>query len=138
MAAANAERHLKIKINFEEMTLKSLRESSWSMSDLIDWLLGSHCHFILCHPHNHTEGLGWGVLELYNVELQRLKYHNGFPSMAKLLCPIFTVDKMRYLEALPTGYINPTLRIPLSREMWRQDLSHSATMDSVIGYVLLL
>ena len=133
-AAANASKQLPTaSLVFEEMTLKSMRENAWSMTELVDWLLGSHCHFIICHPHQNTLGLGWNVVELYYTELQRLKYHRGFPCMDKLLCPVFTQDKIRYLEALPEGRINPTLKIPLCRDMWKTDLS--ATMDTVTEWV---
>jgi hypothetical protein len=133
LAAGKAEIQLGIHIKFEEMTLKLLRENSLSLSGFVDWLLSSHCHFILCHPHQHSEGLGWGVDALY-TELQRLKYHNGFPGNMKLCCPIFTQDKIKYLDAMPAGYINPTLKIPLSRNMWNHDIS--STMATVTWSVL--
>ena len=133
VAAGKAETELGLQIKFEEMTLKVLRESSMSLSGFVDWLLSSHCHFILCHPHMGMNGLGWGVNELY-TELRRLKYHNGFPAMNKLTCPIFTQDKFKYLEVMPVGYKNPTIKIMLSPDMWKQDIS--ATMATVTRSVL--
>ena len=42
----------------------------------------------------------------------RLHDHPGFPNGSNLLCPVFTQDKYKYLEALmPKGMCNPTLKV---------------------------
>lgn len=131
VAAGKAAKELKCAtVVFEEMTPKLLRENSMSVSDFVDWLLGSHCHFVICHAHQNNAGLvGWGVDELY-TEFQRLKYHRGWPNGIKLKCPIFVQDKDKYLRAMPANFVLPTLTIPLSRELWNGgDLS--STMDEV-------
>lgn len=126
-AASSVTNHLKVQIKFEYLGLTLCRENELPISQVVDWLLSSHFHFILCHVHQHTEGLGWSVEDIYS-ELSRLKYHNGFPNLEKLSCPIFVQDKKRYLEALPPSYTMPTLQIPLSR-----DMDMVAAMDSARG-----
>jgi hypothetical protein len=66
--------------------------SWWQPSDLVNWLLSSHVHFILTHPHQGLEGLRWNIDLLYR-EMQRLEFHPGFPSGTQLKCPIFTQNK---------------------------------------------
>ena len=99
-------------IRFEYLSIKNLRESDWTVVDFVDWLLGSHIHFILTHVHQGLESFGWGVEEIYN-ELQRLRWHPGFPEGDELSCPVFTQDKMKYIRAL-AGMTMPTFAINIS------------------------
>lgn len=83
------------------MTIKELREdASMTLKAFVDWLLDSHIHFLLCYVHQGLESFGWDVTDIIE-ELQRLKYHEGFPNGEQLSCPIFTQDKMRYLQLIP-------------------------------------
>ena len=48
-------------------------------------------------------------------ELQRLKYHRGFPHESFLRCPVFLQDKFEYLSVLQKhGFCNPTLKVERS------------------------
>lgn len=92
----------------------SIRKYNWSPKDLVDWLLGSHIHFIITHVHQGhiVKGLkdeGWDIVNLCS-QLKRLKLHNGFPNNNKLWCPIFTQDKYEYIKACP-GFCIPTIKI---------------------------
>jgi len=56
------------------------------------------------------------MVELYN-EVQRLRYHNGYPNRIHLRCPIWTQDKFDYLSAIANdGLCNPTYKIDLNIE----------------------
>ena len=100
------------QVNFELLNLKELRESCYTLSGFVDWLLESHIHFVITHPHQGTESFGWSICDFYK-ELQRLKYHVGFPHKDELCCPIFTQDKWQYLQALPSSAIMATYKIPI-------------------------
>jgi len=110
------------EVKYESMTLDNLKRSDLTLAGFVNWLLGSHVHFILGHPHQGLENRGWKVVDIYN-ELQRLYYHPGFPSKCHLQCPIFTQDKMKYIEALPSGLMMPTFKIPISEDMNMTEVS---------------
>ena len=74
-------------VKFETLDLNVLRQKHWNLSDLIDWLLGGHIHFIIAHLHQGLEGFGWPINSIYD-ELKRLKCHEGFPNLRQLECPI--------------------------------------------------
>ena len=40
-----------IEVVDECIDLKKLKESSWTLSNFVDWLLGGHVHFIVTHVH---------------------------------------------------------------------------------------
>lgn len=102
-------------IVIEYMSLDNLITSSFTLSEFVDWLLCSHVHFIISYTHEGLENFGWNITDIY-AELQRLKYHSGFPSGSQLQCPIFTQDKMKYLEALAHVSMR-TLMVPISADM---------------------
>lgn len=104
------------EICFEELNISILRTSTWTAAKVVDWLLGAHIHFITCHPHMHMDKLIPSIGMLYR-EIERLKYHPGFPSLNDLSCPIWRQDKYKYLSALPSSYTLPTYPIPISRNM---------------------
>jgi hypothetical protein len=86
---------------------------------LIDWLLGSHVHFLLTHPHqgvgNHSDLIVVGIYE----EVERLRYDCGQPSLEKLDCPIFRQDKWKYLQDVGndmTAHVR-TIKIPPVEEV---------------------
>lgn len=111
------------EVSFQSMTLDDLKTSGFTLKDFVNWLLTSHVHFILGHPHQGLEHCGWSVVDIYS-ELERLHFHPGFPSGSSLHCPMFTQNKMKYLEALPTNVTMPTFKIPISEDM---DLDMSDT-----------
>lgn len=87
------------QIAFEVITAKDLRESSFSIDDLVNWLLGGHIHFIICHVHQGVANSDWSVVELYS-KLNSLRTHEGFPNGNQLNCPVYTQDKRGYLDIL--------------------------------------
>lgn len=113
-------------LHVEIMPIKVLRESEWTPKQLVTWLLEAHIHFIICHPHDGTVTFQWPAEELYS-EMERLRFHTGFPNENWLHCPIFTQDKYRYLELLPKESIMPTLKVPISANMDR------ATVHSLVS-----
>lgn len=86
---------------YEYMDTKSLCKKGWGPDKLIDWLLESNMHFITAHVHQglRSHGLSWD-LSVFLPQLQRLKFHVGFPSGDQLHCPVFTQDKYEYLRHL--------------------------------------
>ena len=100
----------------QRMTLKNLRECDWNLSQFVDWLADCHIHFITTHVHQGMESFGWTITDIYQ-ELPRLKFHPGFPNLEKLQCPIFTQNKMIYLDALPDAATMPSYKINISNNM---------------------
>lgn len=88
-------------VHEESLTLKEARKQKITAKALVDWLLGSHIHFVISHPNQGWHTTATSVEELYD-EFSRLKYHPGFPMGVQLKCPIFTQDKWKYLELLPS------------------------------------
>ena len=106
-----------IVIEVAYLSLSDIRKlKGWSAANFVDWLLSSHLHFITTHIHQGTETFGWHIESLYG-ELQRLKYHPGFPNMASLGCPMFTQNKMLYLKNLPQCMTMPSFKILISEDM---------------------
>lgn len=89
-------------IKFERLTLKEMREDQehWTLEGFVNWLLGGHIHFLLCYVHQGLESFSWPVTDIM-AELQRLKFHEGFPNGKYLCCPVFTQDKIKYLQLIP-------------------------------------
>jgi hypothetical protein len=86
---------------------------SWTEDELVSWLLDCDMHLILCHPHQGMRPSRSTIL-LYS-QMQRLRYHIGFPNGDSLRCPIWSQNKIEYLHAIP-HITNPTLRIWLDPE----------------------
>jgi len=81
-------------------------------SFLVDWLLDSEFHVILCQGiHNQMFGI-WRPQDCVE-ELKRLEYHPGFPSGVHLRDPVFNGDKFDYLSTA-SQYCNPSFKIPLN------------------------
>lgn len=96
------------KFDFQYKFIKDVGDQQWGARDLVNWLLASHVHFIICHPHQGLEDMCWYMDDLYK-QILRLFYHPGFPTGDQLRCPIFTQDKIRYIKALqPVGWCTPT------------------------------
>ena len=82
-------------------------------SFLVDWLLDSEFHVILCQQGIHNQMFGiWRPQDCVE-ELKRLKYHPGFPSGVHLCDPVFNGDKFDYLSTA-SQYCNPSFKIPLN------------------------
>jgi len=96
------------KITFTYVSVREVKRFGWTPEEFVEWLLGSHVHFILSHVHQGLERLQWNMSELLE-QLKRLKDHNGFPNGNQLECPIFTQDKFEYIKAVPI-ITNETLR----------------------------
>jgi len=65
--------------------------------------------------HNVHQGYTHQKLDMafLQTQLQRLHYHDGFPTGNFLRCPVFTQDKYEYLSVMGS-LANPTLRIYLN------------------------
>lgn len=88
-------------IKVEVLDLKAMREQQLDIRDLITWLLGSHIHFAITHPHQGMEEASNCTIQQIYQEVDRLKFHPGFPSGVQLQCPIFLQDKWKYLQHVP-------------------------------------
>lgn len=93
--------NLGFDVHEEFLTLKEARNRRLSAKLLVDWLLGSHIHFVITHPNQGWYTTTISIDDLY-TEFSRLKYHPGFPMGAQLQCPIFTQNKWNYLKYLPS------------------------------------
>ncbi|KAJ1392888.1 hypothetical protein B484DRAFT_408365 [Ochromonadaceae sp. CCMP2298] len=68
------------EFDIEIIDVQKIKKRRWTDPKmLIDWLLASHIHFVISHPHQGLEQLYWNIDEL-QVQLLRLQYHNGFPN----------------------------------------------------------
>jgi hypothetical protein len=105
-----------IDVCLEMKALAEMRTAQMHFSDMITWLLGSHIHLIITHPHQGWESSHYQVTNIYE-ELNRLRYHTGYPSHDKLDCPIFRQDKWTYLTDLPEHMKLPTVMIPMFLDM---------------------
>jgi hypothetical protein len=112
-------------IKVEYLSVKDLRENDMDFSGVVEWLLGSHIHFIINHVHQGLEKFRWPIEVMYK-DLKRLKYHHGFPRMKQLECPIFTQDKIVYLQALPDDCVQRSFQIDICEDM---------DMDAIEAYV---
>lgn len=108
-------------VSVEYKFVEDVKADEWfHPGKMVDWLLRSHIHFIIAHPHqgfvNHDvqDYCLWNISELKR-ELQRLKLPRGFPTGDDLDCPIFTQDKYVYHRAVPDLTL-PTMRIPLVQQ----------------------
>ena len=107
-------------IVFETTSLSSMRkvkEQDLTLKTFMDWIAASHLHFIITHPHQGLEKFGWSTDDIYAQLWTALNGRDGFPSGRQLQCPIFTQDKIRYLNALPRHMTMRTLQVPLSEDM---------------------
>ena len=100
----------------ESMSLDDFKMSGMTFTNLVDWLLESHIHFIICHIHQGMENTLWSIEDIY-TEIQRLRPHPGFPNGDQVTCPIFKQDKFEYLNLLPSYMTMPTHKIDLAADM---------------------
>lgn len=91
------------------LTCGDVNTFKFTEQDIIDWLLQGDIHFILSHIHQGIVKIN--MTKLYR-EITKLHDHPGFPNGNSLLCPVFTQDKYKYLQALMSkGMCNPTLKV---------------------------
>ena len=118
--AALSESHILQPYVVEYLTVDILKNGSykWTSEDLVTWLLTSHIHFIITHVNQGQQSwqswMRWDFEQL-RIQLQRLKYHNGFPNGENVDCPIFLQNKYEYIKALP-DLTNNTLKIEINEE----------------------
>lgn len=105
-----------------------------NMEDLVNWLLNSDVHFILGNIHQGYAKHNCSIdLRDVQCQLQRLEFHNGFPSGDLLSCPVFTQDKAKYLKLLGFGEMcNPTMFIDLVDDGVFEDSVIAAVQRSII------
>jgi len=103
----------KLQISVFYISAKDIAKSRMSPTQLIDRLLDSDVHFILSHIHQSllNRNIGWRIDDLLG-NLERLKYHKGFPYGEQLSCPVFTQDKYQYISKI-AGYSIPTMKLPI-------------------------
>jgi len=123
--------------NFKEgwslqcISVNIINELHWSPSDFVDWLLDSHIHIIASHVHQGvSKVLNWDMEDL-EIQLQRLKFHLGFPNLLKLKCPVFLQDKYRYLNNLPNSKVNNTLQLYLTDDVTYYNVNNENVMSRI-------
>jgi hypothetical protein len=106
-----------VEVKSESLEAHQMRkDGGWTLSAIVDWLLTSHIHFVLTHPHQGLHATGWSANAIHQ-EFRRLTYHPGFPSGEKFGCAVYTQDKWKYLQQLPSTFIMPTYKIPMTADM---------------------
>jgi hypothetical protein len=103
------------RLTIVTLGLKHIKERDWNEVQFTNWLAAADIYLILCHPHQGTQRF-WNSPLLYSLLQVELAFRIGFPSPEQLWCPIFTQNKIHYLDAVP-DYTLPTLRIYLDFEM---------------------
>ncbi len=123
--------------NIEVLSVKIIRESKLDWTHprfLVEWLLDSDIHMILCQGiHCGMWGI-WKPLDCVR-EILRLEFHPGFPAGINLRCPVFNGDKYTYINAAKECTI-PSLKVPLSLDM--DDVSIGVVADSVDRYFIFV
>jgi len=114
-------------LQVEILSIQDVNKRRMSESDFVNYFLAADIHFILGHAHQGASirALGWNM-DVLKENLQRLKFHNGFPSGLEVQCPVFLQDKFEYLTGL-RDYANPTLRIDL-----RKNGDYTSLHDEII------
>ena len=108
-----------ISVSVEYLTSEQLRKNKWTKVEFVEWLLGSHAHFILAYLTEALKDLEWDY-EVLDKEMWKLAYHKGFPTGREVLCAVSRQDKFAYLAAL-RDFATPTLRVELSRVVGDKD-----------------
>ena len=103
----------RLQISVLKISSKDISNSRMTPAELVDRLLDSDVHFILSHIHQSIleRNIGWEINDLL-VNLERLKYHVGFPTGEQLFCPVFTQDKYDYISRI-ADYSIPTMKVPI-------------------------
>ena len=105
-----------VNIVVETLNTSELCKLKWQPDQLMDWSLKCHCHFFIAHIHQSLlrHNLVWDM-DFACRQYSRLRYHPGFPSGDQLRCPIFTQDKIKYINDLDTLAVK-TMTIPLTED----------------------
>jgi len=108
----------------EVLSCDDINVNHYSIKTIVDWLLSASLHFITGHVHqgiqlaivdSNLSGSSSFTMEALMIELQRLKYHRGFPYGKLLKCPVVLEDKYEYLSILhQQNMCNPTLKVERS------------------------
>ena len=114
----------KPNVSVECLTSKQIRERSISVDEVIDWLLGKDTtcrviHIILSHVHQTMTKIN--LTQIRNA-LNRLTFHEGFPTGIELQCPAFNQDKFTYLKPIPQ-FTNPTMKVILPFQQSERDVA---------------
>lgn len=129
----------------EFLNLKDIRENEeWRHpSYLIDWLLESDYHVILCQGiHNGMFGL-WKPVDCLK-EMLRLHNHPGFPNRLHLLDPVISADKFDYLCAAHK-FCLPSFKMVLTQdshkmteilESIQQFIAKYSNFDGDLGFII--
>lgn len=106
----------RMHIIVETLSTAELCRMKWQPDQLMNWFLPSNVHFILAHIHQSLlmHNLLWDM-EIACQQYKRLKYHLGFPSGDQLRCPVFTQDKIKYIECLQSLAVK-TMTVPLTAD----------------------
>jgi hypothetical protein len=111
-------------VSVEKITSKEIREQAISIDGVIDWLLGKDTtcrviHIILSHVHQTMTKID--LIQIRNA-LNRLTFHEGFPTGIELQCPAFNQDKFTYLKPIPL-FTNPTMKVILPFQESERDVA---------------
>jgi len=97
----------KLFYRIETLSCDDVNVNRHSISYIVDWLLEGTVHWITAHIH---QGIQLQIINSHKEkcftmhetirQLQRLKYHPGFPNGDQLMCPVFLQDKIKYLNIL--------------------------------------
>jgi hypothetical protein len=103
----------KLQISVFYISAKDVANNRMTPTQLVDRLLNADVHFILSHIHQSllNRNIGWRIDDLL-TNLERLKFHKGFPCGEQLSCPVFTQDKYQYINQI-AGYSIPTMKVPI-------------------------
>jgi hypothetical protein len=103
-----------VNIVLETINTEELGLLKWQPDQFVDWYLQSHVHFLIAHVHQSLlhRALLWDM-EFACQQYTRLQYNVGFPSGDQLRCPVFTQDKIKYIECLDRLAVK-TMTIPLT------------------------
>ena len=108
-------------VSVEKITSKEIREQAISIDGVIDWLLGKDTtcrviHIILSHVHQTMTKID--LIQIRNA-LNRLTFHEGFPTGIELQCPAFN-QRQVYIFKTNTSFYQPNdesnLAFPRERE----------------------
>jgi hypothetical protein len=118
-AAESVKKHFtEFELVFECLSVYDIAVRNWGPNEVINWLLGSDIHVILTHLHQFLTH--WDFRGVAPA-LERLSSHLGFPSGSCLRCPVFQQDKYRYIQALPSAFTIPTLKIEINAALSDRD-----------------
>jgi len=123
-----------VRTKIETMDTKTLAHLRLTPSQLMDWLIEAHMHFVTSHAHQglRSHALAWDMQD-YVQQLQRLQFHVGFPSGDQVFCPVFTQDKYQYLRHLG-DMANNTFVVPLTPDGEYDD----ETLAEITRYIIAL